>query len=35
MKLPNIICPACAHQWVPRVPQPVRCPRCQKLEAAA
>lgn len=29
VRRPLMRCPACAAQWRPRVPQPVKCPTCQ------
>ena len=26
--LPTKICKKCGHEWIPRVPNPQRCPKC-------
>jgi len=28
MKCPNKLC---LHEWIPRVPEPLRCPRCKRF----
>lgn len=30
MGISTVICPHCAHQWVPRVANPQTCPKCKK-----
>lgn len=32
VELPRVKCPRCGYSWVPRVPNPRRCPRCQALQ---
>lgn len=27
--LPVLECPKCGHVWVPRIPDPVTCPKCR------
>lgn len=28
MEIPKMSCPYCSASWIPRVSDPVRCPRC-------
>ena len=30
--LPPVECIRCGHIWSPRVPKPLKCPRCQNYE---
>lgn len=30
IELPTLKCPHCGHEWIPRVANPRRCPRCSK-----
>jgi len=31
VELPRLKCPYCGYEWVPRVPQPRKCPRCRNV----
>jgi predicted Zn-ribbon and HTH transcriptional regulator len=31
VELPRLKCPYCNYEWVPRVPQPRKCPRCRNV----
>jgi hypothetical protein len=31
LALPRLKCPYCFHEWIPRTPEPKRCPRCQNV----
>ena len=26
--LPTLTCLRCRHEWIPRIPSPVKCPKC-------
>jgi predicted Zn-ribbon and HTH transcriptional regulator len=27
--IPHFRCSRCEHEWMPRIPDPLKCPRCQ------
>lgn len=31
MEIPQITCNRCGHTWIPRIPDPLKCPRCKNL----
>jgi len=30
--LPELECKRCGHKWIPRVPNPRRCPKCLRYD---
>ena len=32
MAAPKLTCRLCGHEWEPRVPEPVSCPRCHRYD---
>jgi predicted Zn-ribbon and HTH transcriptional regulator len=31
IKLPRLKCPYCFYEWIPRIPEPRRCPHCKNI----
>jgi uncharacterized OB-fold protein len=31
VELPKLRCPFCGYEWIPRVPEPKKCPRCHNV----
>jgi uncharacterized OB-fold protein len=31
VELPRLKCPFCGHIWIPRKPEPKKCPRCNNV----
>ena len=31
IELPRLKCPFCGHEWIPRMPEPKKCPRCHNV----
>jgi len=29
MQLPKLKCEKCGHEWIPRVENPLKCPKCE------
>jgi predicted Zn-ribbon and HTH transcriptional regulator len=29
IQIPRLLCQRCSHEWTPRIPDVVRCPRCK------